>query len=109
MQIEEVVPWVGVAGALMAMANTFWNWQSAGSRVHASQIDGLESRAADAEKRLTQIEVSILHLPDKDSFHRIEMSMADMRGQMAVFGAKLVPMNEMIERVHNRMFPEYPE
>ena len=68
-------------------------------RVLKDDIDVLEARTA-------KVEMSIAHLPDKDTSHRLEMAISRLEGRMEVMDERLKPVAAMAARANERMYEE---
>jgi ATP/maltotriose-dependent transcriptional regulator MalT len=76
----------------------------------AAQAGALEGRLKIAEgkvdaveDRVTLVEKEMEHLPDKGSFHRMEISLVELKGQLAAMDEKLKPVARMADRLHEHM------
>lgn len=59
---------------------------------HAIRIDRIEDRTASVEGEMR-------HLPDKQTTHRLELAISDMRGEMRAMGEKLSPVAAIADRL----------
>ncbi|MCO4053416.1 MAG: DUF2730 family protein [Bosea sp.] len=67
------------------------------------RIRTLEGKIDTAEDRILKVENAIAHLPDKTGFHRMEIAMTELKGQLAAMDERLKPVARMAERMHEHM------
>lgn len=101
--------WLGVIMGAIALATIIYNWFTSGEKTVAADLAAHKnSVAADVEalrtanssylkevedatdaleKRVQKLESAFEYLPDKDSVHRLELTMKDMQVQMASMSA----------------------
>ncbi|MEJ0012808.1 MAG: DUF2730 family protein [Bauldia sp.] len=112
MTLEDFRLWLPIAIAVSVFA---WNIylqrsgvrQSALDKVNA-RVDQVEAeRAADANngresrekvvERLTALEQQLQHMPDKDTVHRLELSVTRMEGDVKAQSATMVALSENVK------------
>lgn len=52
-----------------------------------------------AEDRIAALENELRHLPDRDSVHRMELSLRDLKGELKAVGEQLKPVAAISERL----------
>lgn len=72
---------------------------SAGEKKLDARLTAVETAASGIEKRVQTLEEELDHLPDKESQHRIELSMAQMNGRMDVLAERLEPLAAVTVRL----------
>lgn len=60
-------------------------------KADATAVRAVDVRVAQAETRLTRVEGEIDNLPDKDSAHRLELSLSEVKGELKVLAQRLEP------------------
>jgi hypothetical protein len=116
MTVEDLRLWLPIAIALAVFA---WNVHLQRSGVRKDELDtlrkeiesvdgkreqdaqdGQHSRAEVAE-RLTRVEAQLAQMPDKESVHRVEVTVARMEGDMKAQGAAIVAIGENVKAATN--------
>lgn len=68
-----------------------------------SSLDGKFTHAIDkvdkAEDRISKIEHELGHLPSRETVHRMELALSDMRGEMRALGEQLKPVAAISDRL----------
>lgn len=116
--MHEWLPYASVAIALAALLLTWLNnarsvpaSKLAELKVaHAQEVTGqfarheqLAMRIDHVEDRMTKCEGQVLHLPDKDVTHRLELGLADMRSEIRVLGEQMKPVAAIAARIQEGM------
>lgn len=63
------------------------------------QFEVLGSKVDDAEDRISKIEGELAHLPDREVTHRLELSLTEMKGELAAMNERLRPVAATMTRV----------
>ena len=68
-----------------------------------SSLDGKFVIAIDkldkAEDRIAKLENEFRHLPDRDSVHRIQLALSELKGELRAVGEQLKPVASISERL----------
>ncbi len=95
--IENLPAWLAVLISAGTLAYAIFSTRS---KATAQKVSSIEKRVDIAEDRITRLESDMKHLPDKDSSHRIELTLQELRGQIATMSADMRgQMNTLTERV----------
>ena len=62
------------------------------TKADAGDVAAIDERVRRSETRLTQIEGHIETLPGRDATHRLELSLAEMRGDLKALTERIGPM-----------------
>ncbi|BBF92373.1 DUF2730 family protein [Blastochloris tepida] len=81
-----------VATLLFAVGSAIYSWVSARNKATTDKVEGID-------RRLAAVEGEIAHLPDKDTSHRMEISITDMRGEIRVLAEQLKPVAAISDRL----------
>lgn len=68
-----------------------------------ARLKVIEVKVDAVEDRCLNTENAIAHLPDKTGFHRMEIAMTELKGQLAAMDERLKPVARMAERMHEHM------
>lgn len=63
----------------------------------------LGSIIADSARRIDRVENDLRHLPDKEVTHRMELTLADLRSEVAVLAERLHPVAAISDRLQEFM------
>jgi hypothetical protein len=88
-----------IATLAFAVGSAIYSWVSARNKATTEKVDQLE-------RRMTKVEGDIEHLPDKDMSHRMEISIAEMRGEMRVLAEKLNPVAAISDRLQEYLLEQ---
>jgi len=110
--------------ALAAAINsglTVWNFVQSPSRKNAEQLARLTEAISDLAKtaaretkfvddrvdemvsRVNALEIVINQLPDRDSLHRLEMSLTTLSGQLNAMNTRLDPIDHLSRRLQEML------
>nr|WP_284701206.1 DUF2730 family protein [Rhodoplanes tepidamans] len=92
---------LALAGPGVALATLVYTIVSQRRKANADQLAALGQKFGEADKRLTQIEGRIESLPDRDATHRLELSLAEMRGDLKALTERIGPMAATSARLQN--------
>lgn len=99
MLIKALTLVVSVGGALYA-------WVMSQGKAHEPRLKELndriaagETKLAAAEGRITKLEGEMVHLPDKDMVHRIELGMKDMQSRIEAQAEVVKAVERTMQRV----------
>lgn len=85
--------WIVAALALAwSVINTLYTWYSSTQRITKTEID-------DVAKRLAEVEGSIRAMPSTESFHKLELSVIEMKGGMRVIEEQMKPVAVSVRRI----------
>jgi hypothetical protein len=71
------------------------------TRADHNQVGILAAKVDIVEDRITVVENDFKHLPDKETTHRLELSISEMRTEMRGLSEKMRPIAAMAERVQD--------
>ncbi|MBB4199070.1 hypothetical protein CCR94_16370 [Rhodoblastus sphagnicola] len=85
---------VSVTFSLAAMVLAWINRRS-------DKIEAVEATCDALDKRLATVETEVKHLPNVDLVHELQLTMAEMRGEMKTLLARVEPIKAISERLQN--------
>jgi hypothetical protein len=107
MDLGTVAQWLGAMVSLCAFIVAVW---SANSKRHLDAMVAVKEagerntdRLNRHETRIASIEGDIRHLPDKDTLHRLEMSVGDLKAEMREIAAGVKPLASIVDRLNTFM------
>jgi hypothetical protein len=95
--------WLSIASGLTSLGTLVYVFVTAGSRDNSVAIKKVDDRVLDLEQRTARIETDIRHLPSKDGVQRMEVTLAEMNGKIAVLSERLQPVAAISERLQEFM------
>lgn len=90
---------LSIVSMLLAMAALFYGWFTRAGTDALRKVESLEDRTA-------KIEGELKHLPDKGSVHRMELSLAELRGEMRAMSERLGPVSKIADRLQEYLLRE---
>jgi hypothetical protein len=106
-EVKELVPWLSLALALVSIALPYITGRSRevdrkiDSKADALQVGALAGKLDLVEDRVTIVESDLKHLPDKETTHRLEMSLGDLRSEVRGLSEKMKPIAAIADRVQD--------
>ena len=98
MDLGTAAQWSGV---LMAVISLVVSVNAARSARNKAEIEGLASSQRAFEARLSKAENELLHMPDKDTAHRMEMAIQRLEGRLEVMDERLKPVAAIASRMQD--------
>lgn len=96
----------GAISILIALATALISTRFVAKEQHEKAIASLDSKFVIAidkidkvEDRVAQLESEFRHLPDRDSVHRMEVSLTELRGELKSMGEQLRPVASIADRL----------
>lgn len=99
MDLSIVMPWIGAALSILALLSQIKTALSAGERKLDDRLKGAEDTIIHHDRRIQTVESEIKHLPDKDSVHRLQVDMTELKGHVATMAKS----SEATERATRRV------
>jgi hypothetical protein len=97
---SEVWQGLSAAGSISAVALSLYTLMTARNR---KDVGNLQDASTDHENRLTKLESTVEHLPDGDTVHELQLSMVEMKGQLAVIVERVAPIKAIAERLQETL------
>jgi len=106
MMPAEIVPWLTLILSSVAVLGHLKGWMNSGEKKLLDDVGVLKADSESHEKKLTEhdrriqsVEGELKHLPDKDTVHRLQVDMTEMKVQMVT----IVKASEATERATRRV------
>lgn len=111
--MEIIPPWLVPLGSASAAALSIWNLFQLFSRRNDGAINKLEQvlketqedlkavddKVDDVEGRVSTLETIMQSLPDKDSLHRLEITLTTLSGQIENLNTRIGPIDNLSRRL----------
>lgn len=104
MNVDDLRGWATLASTLLSIGAVVYAWLTSGSKAALGKIEQMEARLAATERRMDQVETDLHHLPDKDHAQRMELALAEMRGEVKVLNERLIPVAATSARLQEFLF-----
>lgn len=98
-EVAALKDWLGLIALFISVGTSVVLFIGSGSKKNAEQIGKIEEKVDDHADRLKSIETNMQHLPDKETVNRLQVDMAEMKGQMA----SIAKSSEATERATRRV------
>lgn len=103
--MDWIKEWAGPLAAIVSVGTLFFAWLTAGGKQAGKDLAD-HKRATDETlddhgRRIQSMEDAIKHLPDKDSLHKIELTMKDLQVQFASLTAAAQATERTARRVED--------
>ncbi|CDZ32200.1 Kinesin protein [Neorhizobium galegae bv. officinalis] len=89
MEISVLLPWVSGAISVITLLTLLKNMLSSGEKKLEERATKVENKLVEHDRRIQAIESDLKHLPDRETTHRIEMTMAQIMGRLDAQDATL--------------------
>jgi predicted nucleic acid-binding Zn-ribbon protein len=104
---SDVAPWVAIAISAAAFVYSMIigrsNRNNAKFEAINERISTVAERVDLVEDRVTKVESDVEHLPDKDSTHRLEIALGEMKAEMGRLSERMRPIASMADRLQEAM------
>jgi len=115
--MDFIPPWLSPLGAALAAALSIWNFIQSPSRKNESSINDLRRDMSASRKevdqavkavddkvdtvagRVSTLETIMESLPDKDSLHRLEVTLTALSGQIETLNVRIGPIDNLSRRL----------
>ena len=112
MDLNALMPWLLAASTILSLGTTVYTLMSAGSKQTATDLENHKTAQAqkaaavdgsilDLTRRVQTVEGELHHLPNKDALHSLELTLRDMKVEMAKIAASADQSARTAQRVEN--------
>lgn len=99
MDLAPIMPWVTSALSIIAFLTAIKNILGSPAKDNAEKIAQLDRKLTEHDRRIQAAESELKHMPDKDSVHRLQVDLTEMKAQIAA----MVKSSEATERATRRV------
>lgn len=92
-------PWLSGAALVISIAGSVYAWFTAKSKVNEQKIAELARETDEVERRVQSLESEMKHLPAKDDVVELKLTIAELKGAVAVFGESLAGVQRTVQRI----------
>ncbi len=79
---EPLKEYLALIALLISLGGNLYMWLTSRSRGNEKHLKETDTKLADHEARISNLEGELQHLPTKEGQHRLELSMTEMIGDM---------------------------
>ena len=112
MNILDLGPYAGLVISLFTAAALIKSNLTSGEKELSARTAKAESKLVEYDRRIQAIEAELKHLPDRNTTHRLELSLSEIAGRLNTIEAaqagrfhtmeqKLAPIEAMSERLND--------
>ena len=94
---------LSVASTAIAVGSAIYVWLTARSKANAAQIEEMTRENHDLKTRMAQIETELKYVPTMDSFHRLEVAIAEVNGSIQIVAENSKTMGRTVNRINEYM------
>ena len=106
MDLAPAVPWLGAALAIIALLGHAKNFFGSGEKTLGARMEKAEAKLIEHDRRVQAIEGEMRHLPDRDSAHRLELTMEKISGRLDTLDERLKPIAATSDRLHELLMEQ---
>jgi len=92
MPVSDLKDWLSVIAAVVSLGTLIYAWMTRTGREAHDKVEKLEDRVA-------RLEGEFNHMPDRDSVHRMELSLSELRGELKAMAERLTPVASIADRL----------
>ena len=101
LNISPGVAWVVAANMLLTFGLTIWNLMASGSRANAKRLDAHADQLQQHDARISTVEQGQGSMPSIKDTHRLELAMAELKGEIATMSQVMTGSAAIMERLEN--------
>jgi len=106
MDLSIIMPWITAALAIIALLGHAKSFFGSEAKQAAAEIGVLKETVDSQARRLQSVENDISHLPDRDSWHRLELSMTRLSGRLDTMDERLTQVAAISERMQELLLEQ---
>lgn len=97
--VDILIPWFSLTALLLATGNAIWAIMTRGTRATAEKVNEHEGKMIDHDRRIQSVESDIKHLPTKDEFNKMQVSLTEVRGELRTVSTELAGVDRTVRRI----------
>lgn len=99
-------PWLGLVALAVSLGGTLYAWFTSRSKVNAEHLKVVDTTLAEHGKAIQAIEGELKHMPAKDDVTELKISMAEIKGSVAVFNEGMGSLSRTVRRIEEYLMKE---
>jgi len=103
---ELLSPWFGLIALAVSLGGTIYAWMTSRSKVNAEHLKTVDTALSEHGKAIQAIEGELKHMPAKDDVTELKISMAEIKGSVAVFSEGMGSLSRTVRRIEEYLMKE---
>lgn len=97
---------ISAASGILAIAAMVYAWLTSRSSKNAEEIKHLRELSQSLAARVQTVEQDIRHIPTKDAVHMLELSIAEIKGDIHAMSETFAAVQRTAQRIENFLLHE---
>ncbi|WP_024324301.1 DUF2730 family protein [Sinorhizobium medicae] len=107
--IEETMRiWSGPIASALAVISIIYTWLTARSKANEGKINSHERKLTEHDRRIQALEGEVKHLPDKDEFNELRISIEQVKGGLGRLEESHSGVSRVVRRIEDYLMKERP-
>jgi len=99
MDIASLKDWLGLISLLITIGSWAYFALTSGAKDAAKRVGAAEKALIDHDRRVQRLEDEMKHLPDRDTAHRLELTMERISGRLDALDERIRPIAQTSARL----------
>lgn len=114
-ELKDLLPWLALLSSFAAIVIPIVRDRGKdfetklNGKADGQDVGVLRGKLDIVEDKVTRIEAELVHLPDKDTTHKLEMGLQQVKTEMATLTASLKPISAMAGRIQEALLEKVME
>lgn len=96
--LSPIIAWIGALSLLLNFGLSVYSLLVSGSRANKNRLDGHDTRLNEHDNRVRGIEQSLGGFPGREDIHGLQLTMANVGGEMREMRAIMVRLEGIVTR-----------
>lgn len=99
MTTEEAGNWASFIAIVLSIGSLVWGWLTSGGAKALAEARQIRDDLRVLDTRVIRLENELIHLPDREQTHRLELSIAELKGHITGLDERLKPVAAISDRL----------
>jgi len=90
---------LAIATFAVSLGSGLYTWVTTRDKATQREIKDVQDKVHEVEKRVGRAESEMAHLPDKESLHRVELAVSEVRGDLRSMLESWAPVQRTVTRL----------
>ncbi len=100
---EALKDWIGAISGIIAIGSIFYTWVTSRATANSAALETIGKDMTVLARRVDKLDTEIQHLPDKDTVHKMEVAMAEIRGEIGQMSESAKATQRTVQRIENHL------
>lgn len=91
--------WLSLLAVAISSGGAIYAWITTRSKANGAEIEKIKETLRGQGDRLTSVEGELRHMPAKDDVTELKLTIAELKGSVAVFGEALGGVQRTVSRI----------